>query len=214
MSSRKKRSQAEAGASNRNLDGRRLRTVTEAKNLATYLAIKPEMDRKEKEERRKRWEQVVEAAEKRENDMRSGRAGKGLSEEWIADKEEMGEKVNDAVKRALQRAQQAPKVDVDADSGEASGGSEDASGSESDVEIDDKYKMVLDEDEMSRLRKEADLGDVDARWVLKNQVRPRISARPMPKRFVGFDDDEEFMSDDSDDKSLEMTVKGKQKAVT
>ena len=41
----------EANGSNRNLDGRRLRTVAEAKRLAEYLALKPEMEAKEKEER-------------------------------------------------------------------------------------------------------------------------------------------------------------------
>ena len=72
MSSRKKRSAADPNGSSRNLDGRRLRTITEAKNLATYLATKPEMDRVEKEERRKRWEAVVDLAERREDEMRKG----------------------------------------------------------------------------------------------------------------------------------------------
>lgn len=49
MSSRKRKQNAElATGSARNLDGRRIRTVTEAKNLAAYLATKPDMDRKEK----------------------------------------------------------------------------------------------------------------------------------------------------------------------
>lgn len=47
MSSRKKKTQDENGSS-RNLDGRRLRTVNEAKALAEYLAIKPDMDKKER----------------------------------------------------------------------------------------------------------------------------------------------------------------------
>jgi len=50
MSSRKKKNQGETNGSSRNLDGRRLRTVTEAKALAEYLVVKPEMDKKEKEE--------------------------------------------------------------------------------------------------------------------------------------------------------------------
>lgn len=65
MSSRRKKNQGEGNSSNRNLDGRRLRTVNEAKALAEYLALKPEMEKKEKEARRKRWEQVVDLAEKR-----------------------------------------------------------------------------------------------------------------------------------------------------
>src|ERR1700748_1715654 len=55
MSSRKKKNQGDAHASSRNLDGRRLRTIKEAKALAEYLAVKPEMDKTEKEERLKRW---------------------------------------------------------------------------------------------------------------------------------------------------------------
>jgi len=55
MSSKRKKNQGEDNGSSRNLNGRRLRTVTEAKALAEYLAIKPEMERKEKEKRRQRW---------------------------------------------------------------------------------------------------------------------------------------------------------------
>ncbi|RMJ27727.1 hypothetical protein PHISP_01441, partial [Aspergillus sp. HF37] len=66
MSSKRKRNQGEDNASSRNLDGRRLRTVNEAKALAEYLAVRPEMERKEKEERRRRWQAVVDAAERRQ----------------------------------------------------------------------------------------------------------------------------------------------------
>ena len=79
MSSRKNRNQQQTmNGSNRNLDGRRLRTVEEAKRLAEYLAVKPEMDKKEKEERKRRWEAVVEAAERREEEIKSGKAGSRL----------------------------------------------------------------------------------------------------------------------------------------
>ena len=54
MSSKRKNNQGDANSSNRNLDGRRLRTVNEAKALAEYLALKPEMEKKEKEARRAR----------------------------------------------------------------------------------------------------------------------------------------------------------------
>jgi len=48
MSSKRKRNQGEDNGSSRNLDGRRLRTVNEAKALAEYLAIKPDMAKREK----------------------------------------------------------------------------------------------------------------------------------------------------------------------
>lgn len=100
MSSKRKRGQGEQNGSSRNLDGRRLRTVNEAKALAEYLAIKPEMAKKEKEERRKRWEQVVELAERREEEIKSGTKGK-VDGKWVEDKEEAGERTREAVLAAM-----------------------------------------------------------------------------------------------------------------
>ena len=100
MSSKRKRNQGEDNGSSRNLDGRRLRTVNEAKALAEYLAIKPEMAKKEKEERRKRWEQVVELADRREQELKSGGKGK-IDGKWIEDKDEAGERTRDAVLAAM-----------------------------------------------------------------------------------------------------------------
>lgn len=104
MSSRKKNrdNNINPNGSNRNLDGRRLRTVDEAKRLAEYLAIKPEMEKKEKEERRKRWEAVVEASEKREEEIkRGGVAGGRLDSEWVEAKEGAEERVRESVMKAM-----------------------------------------------------------------------------------------------------------------
>ena len=100
MSSRKKRRAGEDHGSSRNLDGRRLRTVTEAKALAEYLATKPEMDRREKEARRKRWEEVVEAAERTEAQLRAGNKGR-VDGAWVESKEETAERTREAVLAAL-----------------------------------------------------------------------------------------------------------------
>jgi hypothetical protein len=100
MSSKRKRNQGENNGSSRNLDGRRLRTVNEAKALAEYLAIKPEMAKKEKEERKKRWEQVVELADRREQELKSGSKGR-LDGKWVEDKEEAGERAREAVLAAM-----------------------------------------------------------------------------------------------------------------
>ena len=100
MSSKRKRNQGDENASSRNLDGRRLRTVNEAKALAEYLAIKPQMAKREKEERRKRWEQVLELADRREQELKSGSKGK-LDGKWVEDKEEAGEKTREAVLAAM-----------------------------------------------------------------------------------------------------------------
>ncbi|KAF5026118.1 hypothetical protein F66182_1806 [Fusarium sp. NRRL 66182] len=99
MSSRKKKSQEDHGSS-RNLDGRRLRTVNEAKALAEYLAIKPEMEKKEKERRRERWEQIVQLSEQKEAEIKSGSKSR-LDGQWVEDKEESTERTRDAVKAAM-----------------------------------------------------------------------------------------------------------------
>lgn len=105
MSSRKNRnSNVNPNGSNRNLDGRRLRTVDEAKKLAEYLAIKPEMEKKEREERKKRWQEVVESAERREEEIRSGKSGANngrLDAEWVEGKEAAEEKTREAVLKAM-----------------------------------------------------------------------------------------------------------------
>jgi hypothetical protein len=100
MSSRKKKGQGETNGSNRNLEGRRLRTVTEAKALAEYLALKPEMDKREKEEKRKRWEQVVKLAEDKQDEIISGKKGK-LDGKWMEERDEASEKTRAAVLAAL-----------------------------------------------------------------------------------------------------------------
>ncbi|EKD12817.1 hypothetical protein MBM_09046 [Drepanopeziza brunnea f. sp. 'multigermtubi' MB_m1] len=100
MSSKRKRNQGEDNGSSRNLDGRRLRSVHEAKALAEYLAIKPEMAKKEKEARRARWEQIVELAERREEEMKSGNKGK-VDGKWVEDKEEANERTREAVLAAM-----------------------------------------------------------------------------------------------------------------
>jgi hypothetical protein len=100
MSSKRRKNQGDDNGSSRNLDGRRLRTVNEAKALAEYLAIKPEMANREKEERRKRWEQVVELAERREEEIRSGNKGK-VDGKWVEDKEEANERTREAVLAAM-----------------------------------------------------------------------------------------------------------------
>ena len=98
MSSRKKRH--DDNGSSRNLDGRRLRSVNEAKALAEYLAIKPDMDKKEKDRRRERWEQIVQQAEEKEHEIKNGGKGK-LEGKWVDAKDESSERTRDAVAAAM-----------------------------------------------------------------------------------------------------------------
>ncbi len=100
MSSKRRKNQAENNGSSRNLDGRRLRTINEAKVLAEYLAIKPEMERKEKQVRRERWEEIVQMAEKKEEELKHGSKAR-LDGKWVEAKEEAGERTRDAVLAAM-----------------------------------------------------------------------------------------------------------------
>jgi len=100
MSSRKKQG-GDANASSRNLDGRRLRTVAEAKVLAEYLAIKPEMEQREKEERRKRWEDIVASTERKQDELLNSRGTARLDGKWVEDKEEAENKTREAIEKML-----------------------------------------------------------------------------------------------------------------
>lgn len=159
MSSRKNRqNQENVNGSNRNLDGRRLRTVDEAKRLAEYLAIKPEMERKEKEERKKRWEEVVQAAERREEEIRSGKTGANqgrLDADYVESKELAEEKTREAVLKAMRegmlRTGSESESDVGSDGSKDDVG-EESSGSSEDAKPDEEQSAGMrffgwDEDE-------------------------------------------------------------------
>lgn len=100
MSSRKKK-QGDVNGSSRNLDGRRLRTVAEAKTLAEYLAIKPEMEQREKEERRKKWEDIVASTERKQEELMTSGGKARLDGKWLEDKEEAESKTKEAIERML-----------------------------------------------------------------------------------------------------------------
>lgn len=192
MSSKRQRNQGDNNGSSRNLDGRRLRTVNEAKALAEYLAVKPEMDKKEKEERRRRWQAVVEMAEKRQDELKNGGGKHKIDGQWMDDKEEMNEKAREAVLLAMKDGAWTDNLRdaiLGGSSTSASEGSEDASSSGS------------DEDEGS--------GENEAP---ANAAGP--SQKPAPRKFIGFDDDDEFMSDSEDEEVQidESKEKGKGKA--
>lgn len=147
MSSRKNRDRQNQNpnGSNRNLDGRRLRTVDEAKRLADYLAIKPGMEQREREERKKRWEAVVEAAERKEEEIKSGKAGanKGrLDAEYVESKELAEEKTREAVLKAMrentvQLERTGSESSADADEGSEREAQEGSSGSSDDVNTEE-----------------------------------------------------------------------------
>lgn len=191
MSSKRKRNQGEDNASSRNLDGRRLRTVNEAKALAEYLAVRPEMERKEKEERRRRWQAVVDAAERRQEELKSGGEGKGKQKvegAWMEDREEVNEKARDAVAAAMREGVWTDNLREQVLGGSSSSASASASasgGSGSETPTSEE------EDKMDEA-----------------PVPAEPAQKQAPRKFVGFDEDDEFMSDSED----EDTGKGKAKA--
>ncbi|RFU80961.1 hypothetical protein TARUN_1246 [Trichoderma arundinaceum] len=171
MSSRKKQKQDDGGSS-RNLDGRRLRTINEAKALAEYLAIKPEMEKKEKEKRRQRWEEIVDMAERREAEIKSGGRGK-LDGQWVEDKEESNERTRDAVLAAMKSGNY--KDNLLSTSHESASTAQSNGQSASDGEDSESSK---------------------------ESPPPTEAAGPSkakPRTFFGFDEDDEFMSSDSED---------------
>jgi hypothetical protein len=195
MSSKRKRNQGDDNGSSRNLDGRRIRTVNEAKALAEYLAVKPEMDRKEKEERRRRWQAVVEAAEKRQEELKNGGGKNKIDGQWMEDKEEMNEKAREAVLAAMRDGVWTDNL-RDAILG---GSSTSASASEGSGQ-DTPNSSEEDSDE------EQDAGDVSM------PSEPAVKSVPT-RKFIGFDDDEEFMSDSEDEGTEQIDdPKGKGKA--
>jgi hypothetical protein len=177
MSSKKKKNQGDENGSSRNLDGRRLRTVNEAKALAEYLAIKPEMEQKEKEKRRARWQQIVDAADEKEHELKNSTKGR-VSGKWVEDKEEAGERTREAVLAAIKAGNYKDNL-LSASDGSTS-------------------SEAIEEDSTS--------GEEDGSKQPSNSQSPTpptatSSLKPPMRAFAGFDEDDEFMSSsDEEDK--------------
>ncbi len=186
MSSRRKKNQGENNSSNRNLDGRRLRTVAEAKALAEYLALKPEMEKKEKEARRKRWEQVVQLAEKREDEIRNGSKGR-VDGKWMEDREEAGERAREAVKAAMKSGDYHDKLRHTSSGNSGGASAESSEGSEDDN---------MEEPSSSSSK------------MASTPKSTATSATPA-RSYYGFDEDDEFMSEDDEEEPEEEGDHGK-----
>ncbi|KAK4189972.1 telomere stability and silencing-domain-containing protein [Podospora australis] len=203
--SKKKKTQEDNGSS-RNLDGRRLRTITEAKALAEYLAIKPDMEKKEKEKRRKRWEQIVEMTEQKQEEIKYGSKKVGLDGKWVEEKEETNERTREAVMAALKRGAITDNILVVSSSNKSNG-----AGSGSSIE-----EVVSEEDE----REESSEGssskattppsevEMEQQTVVESTAAGEAKGKGKEKdvekgkaparTFFGFDEDDEFMSSDGE----------------
>lgn len=177
MSSRKK--SQENSDSCRNLDGRRMRTVKEAKALAAWLEVKPEMDKKERETRMQRWRDIVEAAERREE---GGDKRRFDDVEWLEGLEEGKERTREAVLKSLKSIGIVEEEGEGESSGESSGG--EGSGS----------------------------AEAAKKAMFKNKAEP-VKAVVVERKFVGWDDDDEFMSDDDEMPDIQEVGEEKEEAV-
>lgn len=182
MSSKRKKGNGDPNASSRNLDGRRLRTVTEAKALAEYLAIKPEMEQKEKEKRRERWTQIVEASERREEEIRNVSRGR-MDGKWVEDKEEAGERTRDAVLAAMREG-----IVKDDLLGTSAGSS---SSAELEAMAEDSAEDEEADGSSGATTPVSDEGKGKGKEVAVSTNKPRT--------FFGFDEDDEFMSSDEEE---------------
>lgn len=182
MSSKRKKNNGDENGSARNLDGRRLRTVNEAKALAEYLAIKPEMEKQEKEKRRERWQQIVDAAEQREHEIKHNTKSR-LDGKWVEDKEEVGERAREAVLAALKR------------------------GNYTDDLLSTSHGSKTADEDMEESSSEGDEDDGSEPSRSKARNPPNTASTNQQKSkartFAGFDEDEEFMSSSDEDEEDE-----------
>ena len=190
MSKRKRGANgAEENGSSRNLDGRRLRTVTEAKALAEYLAVKPEMEKREKEIRRKRWSEIVETAERRQEEIRHGKGKGGLDGRWVEDKEEVGERTREAVLGVMKTGVYRDNL---AGGGEAVAGSSSSSAEEEGEESGGSKATTPPSEPEPEPKGKGKGKEVASASASANDNGPA-------RKFFGFDEDDEFMSSDGDE---------------
>lgn len=182
MSKKKKGANAaEENGSSRNLDGRRIRTVNEAKALAEYLAIKPEMEKKEKEKRRQRWEQIVEMTERKQEEIRHGRKGY-VDGKWVEDKEEANERTREAVLAAIKAGTYKDNLL----------GSSEGSSSLSAAESEGAGDQEMAEGTSSK--EPTPPSEPEPEPEQKGKGKEKAATRT----FFGFDEDDEFMSSDEE----------------
>lgn len=179
MSKKKRGANAgEENGSSRNLDGRRIRTVNEAKALAEYLAIKPEMEKKEKEKRRQRWEQIVEMTERKQEEIRHGRKGY-VDGKWVEDKEEANERTREAVLAAMTAGTYKDNL-LGSSEGSSSSAAESEGAADQEMAEGTSSKETTPPSEPEQEQ--------------KGKGKEKAPART----FFGFDEDDEFMSSDEE----------------
>ena len=173
MNSRKKKSNGLQNSSSRTLDGRRVRTVHEAKALAEYLATKPEEERRARKERRERLEGIVEAAERKRDEILNGGKARN-NEQWVEDKEEAAAKAREAVMQAV-RIEDGKRLSLGRESDESAEASQDSE----DLEVEEDGGNSTSENGES-----------------SSSAKGRLSAS---RTFHGWDEEELSDSDEEDE---------------
>ncbi|KAK7948883.1 uncharacterized protein PG986_009769 [Apiospora aurea] len=179
MSSKRKKTGRENDSS-RNLDGRRLRTVNEAKALAEYLAIKPEMEQKEREKRMERWQKIVDAAEEKEYEIKHSNKGR-LDGKWVEDKEEAAERTREAVLAAMQKGTYQDNLLA-------------TSHGSTSTEAGD----LEDSSEQSSEEEVAEASSSGSKSATPPEAADK-GKKPVHRAFAGFEEDDEFMSSSEDE---------------
>lgn len=173
MSSKKKKDQNTNGSS-RNLDGRRLRTVEQAKSLAEYLAIEPEMTKQAKEKRRERQEQIIAAADKKVEEIKNGNKAT-LDSQFMEDIEDSNERTRDIIAAAMKNGAYTDNLMGTSEGSSSSKPSQTRSDSEDAAEAGSKESTPPSES-----AKES-----------KGKGKAPV--------FFGFDEDDEFLSSDEEE---------------
>lgn len=193
MSSQKKGKQGDNNASNRNLDGRRLRVVDDAKALTEYLALKPGMERRKRKAQLERCERIVAATEKRKEELTRGEGHGKIEGHWVEEKEDAREKTRDAVLRAVKGNWKDRLPTVEESSSSASGGSASPSSEDSDNQMQEDDEDDAENDDV----KHESMPSVDG--ATNALPHPQFQPQPQqkPPKFFGFDDvDDELLSDE------------------
>ncbi|KAK4236168.1 telomere stability and silencing-domain-containing protein [Achaetomium macrosporum] len=215
MSKRKKgANSAEENGSSRNLDGRRLRTVNEAKALAEYLAIKPEMEKKEKERRKQRWQQIVEMTERRQEEIKYGSKRVGLDGKWVEDKEETGERTREAVLEAMRRGGYRDNLVGLAGGSDEAGNSSGSAAEEPDEEMEDGEDGEEEGEESGGSKATTPPSEPEPVPEPKGKGKEKVTVNGngngngtgAARKFFGFDEEDDFMSSDEEGSEAEGTA--------
>ncbi|RWA11007.1 hypothetical protein EKO27_g4090 [Xylaria grammica] len=158
MSSKKKRNQGDENGS----------------TLAEYLAIKPDMEQKEKEKRRERWQQIVDAAEEKEYEIKHNTKGR-ISGKWVEDKEEVGERMQEAVLAAIKAGNYKDNLLGSSHGSTSTEGAEDSTSGDEDA------------------------GEESSKSKSPSPKTKAATKKPPTRAFLGFDEDDEFMSSSDED---------------